>query len=428
MKKIVASVGLVVALGVSGVQAASVAGLSSETVKPWNISVALRGFYDDNVNSVPDKFADDSFGFQVRPSLGFQWSSDLTSVKLGYTYNFTYYEDKPTGNADNYDQNHNFDVALSHSFSPQVQLSLADSFVIGQEPDTLRADPTFNTFQRISGDNIRNYGFVNLDVQLTRLFSFQVGYANSFFDYDDDKTVDQFGNPRVSNSGLLDRIEHMPHVDLRWQLAPQTVGLLGYKFREINYTGDQLIDLAGTATSDTRDSRAHYVYAGVEHTFRPDLTGTLRAGASFIDYYNDPNNESDTAPYVVASLKYMYMPESSVEVGFSYDRNATDQFSVSGNGSVTQDAQSATLWANVSHHFTPRITGNLVGQIQNSTYNGGSIDGDADLFFIAGLNVEYRINQYLSATAGYNFDKLDSDQPNRSFDRNRVYLGVTASY
>jgi hypothetical protein len=309
-----------------------------------------------------------------------------------------------------------------------VQLSLADSFVIGQEPDTLRADPTFNTFQRISGDNIRNYGFINLDVQLTRLFGFQVGYANSFFDYDDDKTTDNLGNPRVSNSALLDRVEHMPHIDARWQLAPTTVGLLGYKFREINYTGDQPIDLAGTATSETRDSRAHYVYAGVEHTFRPDLTASLRAGASFIDYYNDPNNQNETAPYVVASLKYIYLPDSSIEAGFSYDRNATDQFSVSSNGDITQDAQSATLWANVSHRFTPCITGNLVGQVQNSTYKGGTIDGDTDLFFLAGVNIEYRINQYLSATAGYNFDYLDSDQPNRSFNRNRVYLGITASY
>ena len=429
MKKTVASIGLLAALGVSGLQAASVAGLSPETVKPWNVSISLRAFYDDNINSVHSGDGkEDSFGIQARPSLGFQWVSEQTSVQLGYTYNFTYFDNKPAGNADHYDQNHTFDVALSHSFSPQVQLSLADSFVIGQEPDTLRADPTFTTFQRISGDNIRNYGFVNLDVQITRLFGLQIGYANSFFDYDDEATVDAFGFPRVSNSGLLDRVEHMPHIDARWQIAPTTVGLLGYKYREVNYTGDQLIDLAGTATSETRDSRAHYIYAGVEHTFRPDLTGSLRAGASFIDYYNDPNNQNDTAPYVMASLKYLYMPESSVEVGFSYDRNATDLFSVANDGNITQDAQSATLWANVTHRFAPRIYGTFVGQVQNSTYNGGTLDGQSDTFFLIGFNVEYRFNTYLSASAGYNFDHLDSDIDNRGFDRNRVYLGITASY
>jgi hypothetical protein len=86
------------------------------------------------------------------------------------------------------------------------------------------------------------------------------------------------------------------------------------------------------------------------------------------------------------------------------------------------------LWANVTHRFAPRIYGTFVGQVQNSTYNGGTLDGQSDTFFLIGFNVEYRFNTYLSASAGYNFDHLDSDIDNRGFDRNRVYLGITASY
>src|SRR5262249_28591944 len=157
-------------------------------------------------------------------------------------------------------------------------------------------------------------------------------------------------------------------------------------------------------------------------TFRPDLTGSLKAGASFIDYFNDPNNQNDTAPYVTASLKYLYLPESTLEAGVTYDRSATDLFSQSANGDITQDAQSATIWANVRHRFTPCIFGNLVGQIQNSTYNGGDFDNKTDMFYLFGANVEYRFNQYLAASVGYNYDHLDSDIPNRSFSRNRVYL------
>src|SRR5262249_53060795 len=160
--------------------------------------------------------------------------------RLGYAYDFTYYDNKPAGNSDHYNQTHTFDLGLAHSFTPNVQLRLAGSFVIGQEPDVLRADPTFTPFHPISSDKHPHTGFVNLDVQLSRLFGFQVGYANSFFDYDDDNTL---GGTRVSNSGLLDRVEHMIHLDARWQLAPTTVGLIGYQFREVNYTGDQSISL-----------------------------------------------------------------------------------------------------------------------------------------------------------------------------------------
>jgi hypothetical protein len=45
-----------------------------------------------------------------------------------------------------------------------------------------------------------------------------------------------------------------------------------------------------------------------------------------------------------------------------------------------------------------------------------------------GLNLAYRINQFLSAEAGYNYDKVDSDLVGRSYSRNRVYVGVRATY
>ena len=59
--------------------------------------------------------------------------------------------------------------------------------------------------------------------------------------------------------------------------------------------------------------------------------------------------------------------------------------------------------------------------------------GDDD-YISLGLNANYVINQYLSAELGYNFDDLDSalqDQLGnelRSFSRNRVYIGLRASY
>src|SRR6185369_12905125 len=85
-----------------------------------------------------------------------------------------------------YDQTHSFALSLDHSFNERYQISVRDSFVIGQEPDLLRAGNSFSTFQRISGDNIRNYGSINFNAQVTRQLGLEIGYANSFYDYDDD--------------------------------------------------------------------------------------------------------------------------------------------------------------------------------------------------------------------------------------------------
>jgi len=431
MKKIVASVGLV-ALGVSGLNAASVAGLSAETVKPWTVSATLRGFYDDNLNSShSDK--QDVFGVEASPSLGFAWASDLTSITLGYTYTFKYYDHRPAGNTDRYDQDHEFNIALAHSFSPRVQLSLKDSFVIGQEPDMLRSGNFLEgPIQRLPDDNIRNYGIITVNAQLTRSFGIEVGYANSYFDYSQHGAeTDLSGNFFPSASGLLDRIEHAGHLDGRWQFAPETTGVLGYEFREVNYIGDEFIsDPLGPdpLKSDARDSRSHYGYLGVDHSFRPDLSGSVRVGARYSDYYNDPSGTKDTSPYAMASLRYVYLPESWLEAGFSFDQTATDVFSVASDGNITRSADSASFWASFHHQFTPQLAGTLMGQFQNSEYNGGLQDGQSDKFYIVGINLEYKINTYLATHIGYNFDKLESDITGRNFDRNRVYVGITASY
>ncbi len=176
------------------------------------------------------------------------------------------------------------------------------------------------------------------------------------------------------------------------------------------------------------------MYAGVDHTFRPDLTANLRAGAQYIDYYNDPTTSSDISPYVQLSLRYTYAAESYAEAGFTYNRGATDKTgyntnSISGTSRFTTDAENAVVYASLSHRIMPKLYGSLLAQYQDSTFNGGSINNMSERYYLVGLNLEYRFNQRLSANVGYNYDKLDADsnvQP--SYDRNRFYLGVTASY
>lgn len=432
MKKIVASVGLV-ALGASSLQAASTS-LLTDPAKPWSISATLRGFYDDNINSAPDdlNLSDvqpgakrDSWGYEISPAAMLNWNPGQTTLSLGYVFGYKYFENKPLGNTGHDDQTHSFNLALDHAFNPQWNLNVSDSFVIGQEPDILRAGNSFATFQRVSGDNMRNYGRIVLNGQITPLFGIETGYGNAWYDYDD-TGGNQFA-PSVG--GVLNRIEHTPYIDTRWQLKPETVGVIGYQYRAIEYTADEVIGQEGNGDivhSDIRDTTSHAIYAGADHTFRPDLTGSLRAGARFTQYENDPGMDDSVNPYVQASLRWAYVPDSYLEIGGSYDLSATDVLGVNANG-VTADAKTGVAYANLRHRLLPSLYGTLTAQYQNSTLHGGAFDGDEENFYLFGLNLEYRFNRYFSAHAGYNYDNLDSDV-GRSFDRNRVYLGVTASY
>ena len=433
MKKIVASVGLVAVSAASGVQAASLAGITSEGAKPWSVSATLRGFYDDNINTAHSSSAKQStYGFEVSPALTLNWVLEQTTMSLGYVYSFRYYDKRPGGNTDKYDQNHTFNALLDHSFSERYHLNVQDSFVIGQEPDLLRAQNSFNTYQRVPGDNIRNYGSINFSAALTRLFGAEIGYANTLFKYDDAGSgfFDDFGNWVPSRAGLLDRLEHYIHLDGRWQVQAQTVALLGYRYGQVDYNGNELIgfdDVTGEAVfSRDRNNRSHSVYLGLEHHFRPDLIASVRVGGRYTDFYND-RGHSDIGPTASASLQYVYAPESSLEFGVTHDRNASDLFSAI-NGNLTTDAESTSVYGSINHRIMPRLYGSITGQFQDSVISGGVFNDISERFFLVGLNLEYRFNPHLSTHVGYNYDKLDSDITNRGFDRNRVYVGVTATY
>jgi len=454
MKKIVASVGMV-ALGASRLQAATIEDLTSPATKPWTLSASLRGFYDDNVNALPSDYTfapgqhRETFGFSISPGISFNFPMEQTSITFGYVYSFLWYENRPVNNADNYDQDHTFNLSVTHTFNERLQAQVTDSFVEGQEPDLLRSGNAFTSFQRIPGDNIRNFGSISLTAVLTPVVSLQMGFANGFYDYKDqgaEFTPGPFPTVLASLAGLLDRLENTFHIDAQWHWMPETILVVGYQFSEASYTGNEVIGIntsgIGPALfrSDSRDNLSNYGYIGVDHTFRPDLTGSARAGVRYNDYYNDPTSQNAPSPYAMATVRYAYMPESYVEGGFSYDRTATDLFSVDEqNGTITTDAEAFDFWVTLSHRIMPKLYGTLTGQIQHSTYDGGLLDSDTDLFYTLGLTVQYRFTPNLSAEVGYNYDRLDSSSSvnnfeisttgiGRSFDRNVVYLGVTGSY
>ena len=127
----------------------------------------------------------DSYGFEVSPDVEFNFPMEQTTLSFGYIYSYKYYENRLIGSSGNDDNTHDFHAGLTHAFSERYSVSVKDSFVIGQEPDFLRAGNTFTTFQRYSGNNLRNYGSIDFSAQLTPEFGLDFGYANTLLSYSD---------------------------------------------------------------------------------------------------------------------------------------------------------------------------------------------------------------------------------------------------
>ena len=431
MKKIVASVGLV-AVGVTGLQADVFPGLTAESGKPWTASATLRGFYDDNPSTQPNSLRPQgSYGFEVSPAIEFLFPWEQTTLSFGYVYSLKYYENKLV-NSNGHDLNtQDVHAGLTHAFSERYSISVKDSFVIGQEPDFLRAGNTFTTFQSYSGNNMRNYGAIDFLAQLTPEFGLELGYANSLVYYSDN--ADPAVTGQASNAGLLNEMDNAVHLDGRYQLQPQTVGILGVQLRQTDFTGDQDISPMATYSngqpimSDSRNARSYYGYLGLDHNFRPDFTGSVRLGGRYTDYFNSLDGQTQGSPYAMASLKYTYLPESSFELGGSYDYSPTSLYpGVNSANQINTSAEAGTVFMALNHRIVPKLYGSILAQYQNSMYVGGVYDGKSDNFFLVGLNLRYQFNPNFSAGVGYNYDNLTGVQPH--YDRNRVYIGVTGSY
>lgn len=424
MKKFLTSTGLV-ALSVSGLNAAYAPDLSPmQTSKPWSVSVALRGFYDDNYATAPDSTKEDSFGYEVRPSASLNIPLEQTFFGVSYEYSLKYFEDR---RPHKYDQSHKFDLRLDHAFSERYRIELNNSLVISQEPGILApGGGAVSTPLRTEGDNLRNLGSIDFTAQLTELLALELGYANTYYDYEQDES-DTPGT--ASRSGLLDRIEHQGTVNFRWQALPETSGIFGYQFGMVDFIGDEQINPGQIPTimSDERNSRSHRLYVGADHRFNSQLSGSIRVGGEYTDYYKQ--GESSLNPYADASLAYQYSRGNNLQVGINHTRNRTDVAAFDpADEDLTLDQESTAIYASVDHKITPNLVGSLLVQGQFSKFEGGPADGESDFFFISGLNLAYHFNPHLLAEVGYNFDDLDSDLAGRSYTRNRAYIGIRATY
>jgi hypothetical protein len=317
---------------------------------------------------------------------------------------------------------------LDHAFTPRWEGRIEDTVTVAQEPSLLTPGAS-GTAQRVSGNNIANAFTASLHTDWTREFSTVLSYQNSFYDYE--SSGGTWASP--SYAGLLNRVEQTFGLDLQWHLTEETTASVGYNLGLVNFIGDEPIARSTVTpnpiyTSDSRDSLSHTGYVGIKHSFLDNLVGSIQAGAQYTTYYNDPSSSSSFGPEGSASLIYTYASGSSAQLGVRESRNATDTVQVNSNGQITQDQESTVLYGSINQPLTPKLMGSLMGQYQYSVFHDGQFNSQSAQFYNAGLNLSFAFNRHLSSELGYNFDWYTTAVPGQNYTRNRVYLGVTATY
>src|SRR5260370_23602338 len=337
MKRFIASAGLV-AVGATGLQAAYAPGLTPmETSKTWSVAASLRGFYDDNYNTAPSHPSSSSipnakgmFGAEISPQFALNFPGDQTFVGASYVYTLRYYEARANNNTDH---THQFDAKLDHRFSERYRVVLSDSFAYSQEPEVLEYNGTVSTPLRTSADGLRNQVNLDLTGQFTELLGFEAAYRNTWYNYFQNasdfasQAIPAGSNPLGvgSRAALLNRLEHLFDIKGTWQVQEHLLAFAGYKYGIVDYTSKDPVDqnpiTLATDPGSIRDNVSHYFYLGASRSFSSQLTRSIQAGAPYTHFEHISNNS--WTPYVDLSRTYSYLPGSSVQLGFTHQRNAT---------------------------------------------------------------------------------------------------------
>ncbi len=432
MKRVVAAAGAC-AIGSAGLHAANITGLTpQEQSKWWILSASLSSFYDDNVNNSPSSIGsgtnrvdtkEGSLGFDFTPGVAVNLPGDQTLLSASYDWELSYYTDRPQQKLD---QTHRFNLGVHHKFSERYSLEVTDTFSKSDEP-AIRQGESSTVFGRLDTSNIRNLAKIEYSAVLSPVIGLLAGYSHDLQDYDNE-----------SYSRTLDRVENAFHIDGRWFRSQQTMLFCGYRVGLADYTGPKLTAEVLTHTNgfetivlarpSIKNNVAHRLYVGVNQDLSSQLEVQGAVGVEYTDYYNF--GESSSGPYAATSATYTYRRDSTLTLGVNVGRYPTDS-QLANEESVTLDQLVYAVSFGINHRFSERISAHAQFNYQHAIFNGGDEDGLSDDYYTLNLGSEYKIREYLWATAGYTFNNLRSGRTAAeliSFTKNIISFGIRATY
>jgi Putative beta-barrel porin 2 len=395
---------LITFLAIYSAQAQGLYIIGSDSDEPLPLKWLVGGslIYDDNVNP---GFGEKEDSFAINPYIG----ASMVHVTPQTTWDVfgrlgtIYYIDAPEG-IDDFNSQSRASVNLTHRFSERLRYSSQNFISYEMEPDY-----SFGTASTRSNGEYLFYSTDNaVGYRWTERLATYTGLRLSGVDYNSD----------VPNN---DRFTWELYNQFRYQLSAQTVLTADYRYGQTSGNG-----LAS-------DSTNQYLLVGAEHRFSPNTIGILRAGAQFRDV--DAGTD-ETAPYLEAALNWQATQAFSIRTVARYGIEDYDTVqNINGNFVEYSDRRTLRFGLTGEYAFNPTMS--LFGgvdflptQYRDGKYlpsgpSGPDIDED---IFNAYLGISYRFNDFMSATASYNYTDSSSDFLGRDYDRNRVSLGVSAEF
>lgn len=374
---------------------------------PLKWAVGTSVIWDDNISP---GFGPKQSSFAINPYVGLSFTNitPQTTWDVYARLGLVYYLDNAPGMNDVNSQSR-AGVNLTHRFSERLRFSSRNFIAYELEPDY--------SYGYASSRQSSAYFYWQTDNSIgfrwTERFGTYTGFSLTGATY-----------PDVANN---DRFTWEAYNQCRYQFGPQTVLTLDTRYSET--TGNDL----SSNTSDT------YILVGAEQRFSPNTIGIVRAGAQFHDVNAGAQS---TSPYVEFALNsqvnQQFMVRAFTRYGIENYGNilTTKQ---AGAGLVQFDDQ-RTLRVGVSAEYAVSPMFTIFGGVDYipTSYMGGqtlskppflgSISDQTEDLVNLSIGCSIKFNDLLTGTATYSYTDSNSGIVGRTYNRNRISLGLSAEF
>jgi hypothetical protein len=292
-------------------------------------------------------------------------------------------------------------INLAHRINERLRLSSRNYIAYELEPDYsygFSTDRQLEEYLHYKTDNAVGYRWNERFATYTGVSVRGVLYGSADNASDNDRTLYNLYN------------------QFRYRASEQTVWTLDYSYSET--------DSSGTAS----DSKNQFITLGAEHRFSPTSVFAVKAGMQLRDV---ADGEDENAPFAEAAIRTRMNDQLSIRSfarysiedygtsfeNFTYDNNTTLRVGVSADYTISPDL---TLQGGANIIMMDMQDGRSDTIVSVS-------DAQTDLLNLY-LGFSYRVNDVFYLTGSYNWTDSDSDLEDRTYDRNRVSLGLRAEF
>lgn len=403
--KFIYTISLLSVLGAFSVQAKGLYHVPNESEETFPIQwgVGMSAVWDDNTTPTVAGPDDETFAVNPYVEMAFVSGNPQTIWDVYAKLGALYYLDEPVavGSDDVYGQMR-AGVNLTHAFDERLRLVSRNFVSYELEPDYSYGFATNRqASEYLYWDTDNSLGY-----RWTERLATYTGLKLTMLDYADVADADRF--------------TWMVYNQFRYVLSPQTVGTASIRFAQT------------TADGQAGDSSDLYLLLGAEHRFTPNTILIASVGAQMRDVDGGSNS---TSPYMELTLRTQVNEQFTISSFLRYGAEVYDtvvslpalaEFDSRltlriGTQAEYQVSQKLALFGGVDLISTSYEEGRLIP-------GPGAVGDRSETLVNLYVGASLEITEYLDGTITYNFTDADSDIPDRSYDRNRISIGLKAEF